>query len=119
MPTKLAKILTIWSFSYTAGIPPYESPGAVSKEAASPPRNATMPFSLARVISSVSVRTRIIGLAVIPVLGFIATGMAFRSGQPEVTQAFANVGTAAVLADASREFKFALATMQIAAKDFV
>jgi methyl-accepting chemotaxis protein len=78
-----------------------------------------MSFKPARLISSVSVRTRIIGLAVIPVLGFLATGLAFRSGQTEVTDAFTNVGSASTLADASREFKIALASMQIAAKDFV
>ena len=78
-----------------------------------------MPFSLANAISTVSVRTRIIGLALIPVVGFLANGIAYMSGQTAVTDAFANVGTAATLADASREFKIALATMQIAAKDFV
>src|SRR5215510_223389 len=75
--------------------------------------------SLAKSISVVSVRTRIIGLALIPVFGFLANGITFTSGQTEVTDAFANVGTASALADASREFKIALATMQIAAKDFV
>ena len=78
-----------------------------------------MPLSLANAISAVSVRTRIIGLALIPVIGFLANGIAFTSGQSEVTDAFANVATAATLADASREFKIALASMQIAAKDFV
>jgi methyl-accepting chemotaxis protein len=78
-----------------------------------------MPFSLANSISTISVRTRIVGLALIPVVGFLANGIAFMSGQTAVTDAFANVGTAATLADASREFKIALATMQIAAKDFV
>jgi len=74
---------------------------------------------LAQSIASLSVRTRIIGLALIPVVGFLANGIAFTSGQSEVTDAFANVGTAAALADASREFKLALSTMQIAAKDYV
>src|SRR5215813_4052170 len=78
-----------------------------------------MPLSLANAISAVSVRDRIIGLALIPVIGFLADGIAFTSGQSEVTDAFANVATAATLADASREFKIALASMQIAAKDFV
>jgi len=59
------------------------------------------------------------GVGIIPVVGFLANGIAFTSGQSEVTDAFANVGTAAALADASREFKLALSTMQIAAKDYV
>jgi hypothetical protein len=74
---------------------------------------------LAQSIASLSVRTRIIGLALIPVVGFLANGIAFTTGQSEVNDAFANAGTAAALADASREFKLALATMQIAAKDYV
>jgi methyl-accepting chemotaxis protein len=72
-----------------------------------------------QLMTRISVRTRIIGLAMVPVIGFIANGVAFTIGQQEVSSAFANVGTASSLADASREFKIALATMQIAAKDFV
>jgi methyl-accepting chemotaxis protein len=75
--------------------------------------------SFAQSIASVSVRTRIIGLALVPVVGFLANGVAFTAGQSGVTDAFANVGTAAALADASREFKLTLASMQIAAKDYV
>jgi methyl-accepting chemotaxis protein len=75
--------------------------------------------SFAQSIASISVRTRIIGLALVPVVGFLANGIAFTAGQSGVTDAFANVGTAAALADASREFKLALASMQIAAKDYV
>src|SRR5215510_2949754 len=74
---------------------------------------------LAQSIASLSVRTRIIALALIPAVGFLANGIALTSGQSEVTDAFAIVGTAAALADASREFKLALSTMQIAAKDYV
>src|SRR5262249_56255735 len=73
----------------------------------------------AQSIASVSVRTRIIGLALVPVVGFLANGIAFTAGQSSVTDAFGNVGTAAALADASREFKRTLASMQIAAKDYV
>ena len=75
--------------------------------------------SFAQSVASVSVRTRIIGLALVPVVGFLANGIAFTAGQSGVTDAFANVGTAAALADASREFKLTLASMQIAAKDYV
>src|SRR5262249_27991154 len=72
-------------------------------------KRTVMPLSFANAISAVSVRDRIIGLALIPVIGFLANGIAFTSGQSEVTDAFANVATAATLADASREFKIALA----------
>jgi methyl-accepting chemotaxis protein len=75
--------------------------------------------SLANAIASVSVRTRIIGIALIPVIGFLANGVAFTTGQKDVTSAFGNVEAASTLSDASREFKIALVSMQFAATDFV
>jgi methyl-accepting chemotaxis protein len=66
----------------------------------------------------VSVRTRIILLAIVPVIGFLANGIAFTSGKTEVDDAFESAQRAAVLADASREFKVALTTMRMSAKEF-
>ena len=60
------------------------------------------PASPARLISRVSVRTRIVAIAVIPVIGFLANGIAFTSGETEVDGAFASALQAAALADASR-----------------
>ena len=74
---------------------------------------------IANTISSISVRARIVGIALVPVIGFLANGISFTTGQNEVTSAFDNVEAASVISDASREFKIALASMQIAAKDFV
>jgi methyl-accepting chemotaxis protein len=74
---------------------------------------------LPHLAATTSVRNRIAAIAVIPVLGFLANGFAFTSGETEVGSAFQSVSSAAVLADASREFKAALARMQLAAKDFV
>src|ERR1700730_16863105 len=85
----------------------------------------TMPFPLLRkfsfqqLISRLSVRNRIAAIAVIPVVGFLANGLAFTSGETEVGSAFESVKSAAVLGDESREFKAALARMQMASKDFV
>ena len=76
-------------------------------------------MNLVKAISSLSVRARIVGIALVPVLGFLANGIAFISGQREVTTAFHDVEAASVLSDASREFKIALATMQLVAADFV
>jgi methyl-accepting chemotaxis protein len=76
-------------------------------------------FSIRRLVSKLSVRNRIAAIAVIPVVGFLANGMAFTSGEIEVGNAFESVKSAAVLADASREFKSALARMQMTSKDFV
>jgi methyl-accepting chemotaxis protein len=73
---------------------------------------------LARMLSSFSVRTRIIVLALIPVAGFLANGLTYVSGKGEVDGAFRSVGNAHALADASRDFKIAVAAMRISAKDF-
>src|SRR3954452_8344129 len=83
-----------------------------------------MPLPLAGLISPrlliarCSVRTRIIALAIVPVVGFLANGIAFTSGKTEVDDAFESAQQAAVLADASREFKVALTTMRMSAKEF-
>src|SRR5258708_37748640 len=81
-----------------------------------------MPSRLLRhlsIVSRLSVRGRIAAIAVIPVVGFLANGLAFISGETEVGNAFESVKSASVLADTSREFKAALARMQMASKDFV
>jgi methyl-accepting chemotaxis protein len=70
-------------------------------------------------IPKLSVRARIVAIALIPVIGFLANGIAFTTGQNDVTNAFDNVDAASTLSDASREFKMALTSMQIAAKDYV
>jgi len=79
----------------------------------------SLPFRwLTRVVSSLSVRTRIIVLALIPVAGFIANGLTYLSGEHEVGRAFETVKRSSVLADASRDFKIAIAAERITVKDF-
>jgi methyl-accepting chemotaxis protein len=79
----------------------------------------SVPFNrLARMLTSFSVRTRIIALALIPVVGFLANGLTFVSGEKEVGGAFATVTQSTELADASRDFKAAIASMRITVKDF-
>ncbi|HKS85959.1 MAG TPA: methyl-accepting chemotaxis protein [Pseudolabrys sp.] len=73
---------------------------------------------LAGMLTSFSVRTRIIILALIPVAGFLFNGLTFVSGEGDVEEAFRTSARARALADASREFKIAIAAMRIAAKDF-
>jgi methyl-accepting chemotaxis protein len=72
-----------------------------------------------RLMGSLSVRTRIIALALIPVVGFLANGLTFVSSEGEVAAAFDTGERAATLADASREFKIAIGSMRISVKDFV
>jgi len=69
-------------------------------------------------VGSLSVRTRIIVLAVIPVVGFLANGLTYVSGESDVGSAFQTVTRSARLADASRDFKSALAQVRIVVKDF-
>jgi methyl-accepting chemotaxis protein len=75
--------------------------------------------SLVKAITSISVRTRIIGIALIPLAGFVVNGVSFTAGESDVTNAFHNVEAADKLSDASREFRIALVSMQFAAADFV
>jgi methyl-accepting chemotaxis protein len=77
------------------------------------------PFTwLGRLLSSFSVRTRIIVLALVPVAGFVANGITYVSGEGDVGTAFATVKHSGALGDASRDFKNAVALMRIAVKDF-
>jgi methyl-accepting chemotaxis protein len=73
---------------------------------------------LRQLVSRFSVRTRIVAIAFIPVLGFLANGMAFMAGEREVGRAFASAQQAARLADASREFKVALTSLRMNALEF-
>ena len=74
--------------------------------------------SFRRIGNSVSVRTRIIVLATIPVAALLGNGITFMSGEEEVSKAFQTVASSAALSDASRDYKNAIAEMRIAVKDF-
>ncbi len=76
-------------------------------------------MSIAQVFSSLSVRARIIVLGVIPLIGFIANGIAFMAGDIEVGRAFDSVHRDAEIADASRELKNGLLSMRNATTEFV
>ena len=52
-----------------------------------------------RLVSGLTVRTRIVVLAAIPLLGFLANGTAFTTGQAEVEDDFDSVKQAAALRD--------------------
>ena len=83
------------------------------------PIELSLPFNrLARMLASFSVRTRIVLLALIPVVGFVANGLTFTAGEGDVGRAFATVTHSTALADVSRDFKSAVASMRIIVKDF-
>ena len=81
--------------------------------------NLSSPLNrLSRLLTHMSVRTRIVVLAAIPVVGFLANGLTYLGGERDVATAFATVNRSGALANASRDFKSALATMRIIVKDF-
>jgi methyl-accepting chemotaxis protein len=84
---------------------------------ATPPSTRRTSFKLLN--SRVSVRSRIVAIAVIPVIGFLANGIAFKAGETDVESAFLSVKQATALADASEGFKAGLAAMRIGLRDFV
>ena len=71
-----------------------------------------MGLSLHRIIVRSSVRTRIIVLAAIPVLGFLVNGIAYTIGEHEVAIAFHKADSASDLAEVSREFRANLVQMR-------
>ena len=76
------------------------------------------PLRLSRLLARVSVRARIILLAVIPVVGFLANGLTYFAGENDVANAFAIASRSNALAGASRDFKTAVSSMRIIMKDF-
>jgi methyl-accepting chemotaxis protein len=74
---------------------------------------------LARIFGRLSVRTRIIVLGVIPVIGFLANAIAFISGDAEVGRAFDTVHRNTAVSDASRDLKIGLLMMRAATVEFV
>jgi methyl-accepting chemotaxis protein len=75
-------------------------------------------LSPGRVVAALPVGYRIAAIALLPVLGFLAIGISFTSGQIDVENAFAGTKEAGVLAGASRDFRSGLNTMKFSAKDF-
>ena len=71
-----------------------------------------------KLLTSVSVRTRVVLLALIPVAGFGASGIAYLSGERNVAAAMDTVQQSIAIADASREFKRGVNAMRIIVRDF-
>ena len=80
--------------------------------------HSNMATSFLEMISKLSVRARIVVLAIIPLIGFLANGTAFVTGQSEVARAFSSVQHATTVAETSQELKNALGTMRILVRDF-
>jgi methyl-accepting chemotaxis protein len=82
------------------------------------PHQAIHALSPRRFISKFSVRARIVAITLIPVVGFLANGLTFVGGEREVGAALDSLRQATAGADASREFKGAVVTIQAAARGF-
>jgi len=81
--------------------------------------NLATPFNrLSTMLTSISVRARIVALALIPVFGFATNGLTYISGENDVGTAFDTFKNSAKLADASRDFKSAISALRIIVKDF-
>ncbi|HEY4404478.1 MAG TPA: hypothetical protein VGN55_07465, partial [Xanthobacteraceae bacterium] len=84
-----------------------------------------MPLSVPRILSfkflnsKTSVRSRIVAIAVIPLVGFLTNGITFTAGETDVAGAFRSAEHATELADASEEFKAGLAAMRMGIRDFI
>src|SRR5690349_25162148 len=74
---------------------------------------------LIRLGRSLSVRTRIIGLAIIPILGFLVDGAVVGLGERTGERAFASSQRANMIVDASRDFMVALTTMRMSTNRFL
>jgi len=70
-------------------------------------------------LSRLSVRARIAAVALIPVVGFVADAITYKSSENEVARAFETLKALGDVADASRDFKVALTIMRTSAAEFV
>jgi methyl-accepting chemotaxis protein len=75
-------------------------------------------WHLSRLVRALSVRARILLIALIPVLGLAANGISFTAGEREVADAFDRYRRADATAEASHSLKEAISKMRIAARDF-
>ncbi len=71
-----------------------------------------------RMSTVLSVRSRIIAIAAIPIVGLAIIGAAYFSGERNVDASFEGVRESSVLADASRELRAGLSDMRYAAREF-
>ncbi len=71
-----------------------------------------------RLLSAMSVRNRIVVLALIPAIGFLVSGATYVLGEREVGAAFQTVQRSSEVADASHAFKSAVSAMRTTVKNY-
>jgi methyl-accepting chemotaxis protein len=72
-----------------------------------------------RRMPALSVRARILTLAIIPVVGMALIGLIFANGERNVGAAFDTLQHSSDLSNSSREFNSALSAMRVSVKDYV
>jgi methyl-accepting chemotaxis protein len=72
-----------------------------------------------QMFARLSVRTRIVAVGVIPVVGFLASGIVYMTSDAEVGRAFDSVHRDTAVVDASSDLKAGLLTMRNATMEFV
>ena len=75
-------------------------------------------LSVLRVFSSLSVRTRILLIALVPVVGLLINGFAFMSGQTDIEAAFDAAKRATALAEAAREYRVGVTQIRSSAREY-
>src|SRR3974390_2339737 len=71
-----------------------------------------------QLLASVSVRRRVMVLALVPVAGFAASGVAYLAGERNVAVAIQTVQQSVAVSDATREFRRAAVGIRIVSRDF-
>ncbi|MGE0563792.1 MAG: methyl-accepting chemotaxis protein [Pseudolabrys sp.] len=71
-----------------------------------------------RLLESISVRNRIVILALIPVLAFLGNAISFSSGEKKVNAAFGTFKRSTNIVDASRRFNDAITNVRLIVKDY-
>jgi methyl-accepting chemotaxis protein len=71
-----------------------------------------------RLANALSVRNRVVALALIPVIGFVANTATFRSGENNVSAAFGRFKHSTDIVEASRQFNDAIMSIRLAVKDY-
>jgi methyl-accepting chemotaxis protein len=71
-----------------------------------------------RLINALSVRNRVVILALIPVIGFVANAATFRSGENNVSAAFGRFKHSTDLVESSRQFNEAIMSIRLAVKNY-
>jgi len=71
-----------------------------------------------RILPALSVRARIVILALTPLIGFAIIGLSFVSGERAVEHAFESMKTASSVAEASRDLRTNINNLRTAAKEF-